>query len=128
MDACAAVGIEIPAIPVLPADSGNNECVANNVRKLWRPTSMSSAGSADNACMPSPKPSILGSPLLTPADVGEHLRLSEKTLANWRCQGRGPAYLRVGRDIRYRAADVLAWLEGEQQPAALPDATNRKAG
>lgn len=74
-----------------------------------------------------PGQNVLGTPLLTPADLGEHLRLSEKTLANWRCQGRGPAFLRVSRDIRYRPEDVLAWLEGEQ---ILRDEapTDRKAG
>ncbi|WP_311209502.1 MULTISPECIES: helix-turn-helix domain-containing protein [unclassified Aeromicrobium] len=74
-----------------------------------------------------PGKNVLGTPLLTPADVGEHLRLSEKTLANWRCQGRGPAFLRVGRDIRYRPEDVLAWLEGEQIPHGEAP-TDRKAG
>lgn len=73
-------------------------------------------------------PRALGDPLLTPSEVGEHLRLSEKTLANWRCQGRGPEFLRVGRDIRYRAADVVAWLEGEQQPIAPPGSADWKAG
>lgn len=47
--------------------------------------------------------------LLTAAEVAGLLRLDAKTLANWRCTGRGALpYLRVGRRIRYRRADVEA--------------------
>ena len=49
-------------------------------------------------------------PLLTPADVATYLQVWEKTLANWRSQKRGPKFLRVGRDIRYRDDDLEHWL------------------
>jgi len=29
----------------------------------------------------------------------------------WRREGRGPQYIRVGRSIRYRVIDLLAWIE-----------------
>lgn len=32
------------------------------------------------------------------------------TLRAWRRQGRGPAYIRYGRSIRYRIADLDAWV------------------
>jgi hypothetical protein len=31
------------------------------------------------------------------------------TLANWRCQGRGPEYLKIFRSIKYPLAGLLAW-------------------
>ena len=31
------------------------------------------------------------------------------TLANWRCKGRGPAYVRFGHRVRYPLAMVEAW-------------------
>ncbi|WP_371922666.1 helix-turn-helix domain-containing protein [Simiduia sp. 21SJ11W-1] len=32
-------------------------------------------------------------------------------MENWRCQGRGPRYVKVGRYVRYRTSDLLEWLE-----------------
>jgi excisionase family DNA binding protein len=54
-------------------------------------------------------------PLLTPAELGDYLGVPLGTLANWRYQGRGPAYVRFGRHVRYRATDIAAWVD-EQQP------------
>lgn len=31
--------------------------------------------------------------------------------ANWRYQGRGPAFVKVGRHVRYRRRDVDAWID-----------------
>ena len=49
--------------------------------------------------------------LLTPPDVSTYLGVPLGTLANWRYLGRGPAYLRVGRHVRYRRSDVAAWTD-----------------
>lgn len=57
--------------------------------------------------------------LLTPTAVSEYLGIPESTLANWRYLRRGPAYLRVGRHVRYRAADVAAWVH-QQLTATEP--------
>jgi hypothetical protein len=56
------------------------------------------------------------SPLLNPESTGIYLGGTDKplsvlTLADWRTKGIGPAYFRVGRLIRYRQADLDAWLE-----------------
>jgi excisionase family DNA binding protein len=50
-------------------------------------------------------------PLLTPAQVGDYLGVPLGTLANWRYQGRGPAYVRFGRHVRYREQDITAWID-----------------
>ena len=50
-------------------------------------------------------------PLLTPEQVSAYLGVPLGTLANWRYQGRGPTYLRVGRHVRYRAQDVTGWID-----------------
>lgn len=50
-------------------------------------------------------------PLLTPDEVAELLGIPTGTLANWRYQRLGPTYLRVGRHVRYRRADVETWLD-----------------
>ena len=49
--------------------------------------------------------------LLTSPEVSNILRVPEKTLANWRSAGKGPRSLRIGRHVRYRRSDLLAWLE-----------------
>jgi hypothetical protein len=38
------------------------------------------------------------------------LTQSEGTLANWRMQGRGPRFYRVGRKIVYKPEDIEAFL------------------
>lgn len=49
--------------------------------------------------------------LLSVEEVTTYLGVPTGTLANWRYQGRGPAFVRVGRLIRYRAEDVATWIE-----------------
>ena len=52
--------------------------------------------------------------LLTPAEVAERLRVSTRTLEFWHHQGRGPAFVRVGKRVRYRPDDVEAFIEGQR--------------
>lgn len=49
--------------------------------------------------------------LLWPEQVAEMLGLPTGTLANWRYQGRGPAFVKIGRHVRYRRSDVAEWIE-----------------
>ncbi len=48
--------------------------------------------------------------LASSAEVAEVLGIPEKTLAEWRCRGIGPGYLKVGRYVRYRWPVVNAWI------------------
>lgn len=49
--------------------------------------------------------------LLTPAKVAAILGIAEETLTAWRCTGRQPLpFVKVGRLIRYRRADLTAYL------------------
>lgn len=38
---------------------------------------------------------------------------SEVTVARWRREGNGPAYLKLGRRVMYRRVDVQAWLNNQ---------------
>ncbi|WP_081579023.1 helix-turn-helix domain-containing protein [Leptospirillum ferriphilum] len=49
--------------------------------------------------------------LLPPKETAKLLGVQEQTLAAWRLYGRDLPYVRVGRLIRYRKSDVLAWIE-----------------
>jgi excisionase family DNA binding protein len=54
---------------------------------------------------------------LTTAQLAERTGIPAETFRWWRRQGRGPAYLKFGRVIRYRLADVEAWeLSGLVEP------------
>ena len=58
--------------------------------------------------------------LLWADEVAGLLGVPVKTLYQWRYKGIGPAGVRVGRHLRYRAVDVEAWVEGrvaESRPA-----------
>ena len=46
----------------------------------------------------------------SPAEVSEYLGVPTSTLSQWRWKGEGPAFVRAGRIIRYRRADVEEWL------------------
>ncbi len=50
--------------------------------------------------------------LLTAEQVSATYRfVTAKTLANWRCSGRGPKFIKAGHRILYRAGDVREWLD-----------------
>lgn len=53
-------------------------------------------------------------PQATPKEVAAYLRKPEKTLTEWRYRGVGPAYHRIGRDVRYEWADVHAWVASQR--------------
>lgn len=53
--------------------------------------------------------------LLTPEQAAQTLGLSAKTLATWRSTGRHALpFIRCGARIRYRRADLAAWLSARQ--------------
>ena len=58
---------------------------------------------------------------LTPDQVAERYQVSPDSLKEWRYKGVGPKYLRIGKRVRYRMADLERW-EQEQEAAnrALP--------
>ena len=52
------------------------------------------------------------SKLLTRAEAAEFLGVTAGTLAVWLCEGRySLPVVRVGRSVRYRLADLEAWLD-----------------
>jgi predicted DNA-binding transcriptional regulator AlpA len=48
--------------------------------------------------------------MLTQSECAELLRLSERTLERLRVSGLGPKFVRCGRSIRYRVADLESWV------------------
>lgn len=49
--------------------------------------------------------------LLNPKAAAALLGLSDWTLAEWRCKGTGPRYVKVGGRVRYSPSDLAEWIE-----------------
>lgn len=52
--------------------------------------------------------------LATSAEVAAYLGVTKQTLANWAYQGRGPSFVKVGRNRRYDWNDLRAWIEARK--------------
>ena len=60
--------------------------------------------------------------LLKPSAVAERLGISTTTLSTWRCTKRyALSYVKVGRLVRYRLADVEAFENARLQEVACHD-------
>ena len=63
--------------------------------------------------------------LLNEHDVARITGMSVASVRRWRLLRQGPHYIKIGSAVRYRAHDVITWLDsrptGGQQP--LPKAT-----
>jgi excisionase family DNA binding protein len=45
-------------------------------------------------------------------EAADYLGLKAATLNKWRCHGAGPPFIKVGRLVRYRRADLDDFLKG----------------
>ena len=53
----------------------------------------------------------IASPVLDTVAAARYCSLSSKTLESWRCSGKnGPPFVKIGRRVLYRVADLDAWL------------------
>ena len=51
------------------------------------------------------------------------LGLAPKTLARYRCTGRGPVFCRFGNRVRYRRVDLDDWAETRLRASTVDDGT-----
>jgi predicted DNA-binding transcriptional regulator AlpA len=66
-----------------------------------------------------PPPLAAPDSLLDPHATAKFLGgVSILTLADWRTKGVGPAYVKVGRCVRYRLSDLQTWLESRTRKGA----------
>ena len=61
-----------------------------------------------------PATSIVGL-LQTPKEAAKLLKVSTSWLAKARMRGDGPAYIRIGRSIRYTEAALIQWMKSRQR-------------
>lgn len=58
------------------------------------------------------------------------LGISPRTLSNWRVQGRGPRYVKVGSNrspVLYRISDIEEWLDSRLVESGSKEKTSAKA-
>lgn len=60
-----------------------------------------------------------------PRDIAEFAGWSEKTLANWRCEGAGPPFIKVGARVLYPKVDFLRWLKEKHREQRHAKAAKR---
>jgi predicted transcriptional regulator len=53
--------------------------------------------------------------LLTPKQAAEFLKITPAALSRFRFEKRGPAFLRVGRLVRYAKRDLEKYLQANRQ-------------
>jgi hypothetical protein len=56
--------------------------------------------------------------LLSQTDLALVLGITPETLVEWRRLKRGPDFVRAGKSVMYRRADVLDWIERSVVPIA----------
>jgi Helix-turn-helix domain len=49
--------------------------------------------------------------LLTPIQAAAILQVKPNTLAKWRVTGEGPAFILVGRSVRYRPCEIARFID-----------------
>lgn len=64
--------------------------------------------------------------MLDPQAAENLTGLAVATLAKWRCVGGGPVFVKAGRKVLYRRADLIDWLN-ERRVASTTDAARLAA-
>lgn len=69
--------------------------------------------------------------MLRTKEAAAYIGLTKATLEAWRCRGGGPVFLKLGKAVRYRQADLEAFIESrlrkntgriEKRMILIPDA------
>ena len=61
--------------------------------------------------------------LLREQDAADLLSLSVRTLQSWRIRMAGPPFVQVGRAVRYRRRDLIAWIDANTIGAPMGSAS-----
>jgi hypothetical protein len=62
--------------------------------------------------------------LLLQKEAAARLRLSERTLERWRLTGDGPPFVKCGRRVAYRSADIEAFITAHVRTSTSETTTN----
>lgn len=62
-----------------------------------------------------PNQTDLSGTFVDECQVAEMLCQSVRTIQKWRVTGNGPGYYKLGRSVRYRLDEVLAWADARRK-------------
>jgi hypothetical protein len=65
----------------------------------------------------------MGEKLLTASETAALWGLRPATLARWRWAGHGPAYIKVGRAVRYDPLELRRWVEARTRTSTTDAAS-----
>lgn len=65
--------------------------------------------------------------MLSPADLAALLNVPVRSVYRWRSESTGPRGIKVGKHVRYRQADVDAWLDQQADQRSRPAVHGRNA-
>ena len=51
--------------------------------------------------------------LIRASEVPGYIGIAKQTMSRWRCEGRPPRYVRLGRRVFYRAGDLRSWVRSQ---------------
>ncbi|HEC32598.1 MAG TPA: DNA-binding protein [Deltaproteobacteria bacterium] len=52
--------------------------------------------------------------MLNDREAARFLGLAPQTLRNWRSQGKGPSYVKIGNAVRYRMEDLEKYIQSRR--------------
>jgi hypothetical protein len=61
------------------------------------------------------KISIDDDPLVSDPEFCEEADLKPTTTAGWRCHGKGPNFVKIGRRVFYRRSAINTWLRAQER-------------
>ena len=50
---------------------------------------------------------------MSPEELSEHFKVPLRTIYQWRTRQVGPKGYKIGRHVRYKVEDVVAWTEAQ---------------
>ena len=56
-----------------------------------------------------------------PRETADRLGIKASTLRNWRSESRGPRYVKFGKLVRYRLADIAEFLDQKTRSTEAPE-------
>ncbi|MEJ0092204.1 MAG: helix-turn-helix domain-containing protein [Methylocella sp.] len=66
--------------------------------------------------------------LLTPVQAAEILQVKPNTLAKWRVTGEGPAFVHIGRAVRYHPRELARYIEHQTRRSTSEASTGGGRG
>ena len=57
---------------------------------------------------------------LSPEDLARREGVPLQTIYGWNKTRTGPRFMKIGRDVRYRLADVIAWEDSRARGGRIP--------